>query len=408
MGADGRRPEEYLYDRRKHNCFRWLHLRLTLFPYPRRQKRKTRRETQAAAGSRPNACKQMPTREWAMNCFLKTGIAAGILTLSAAGAFAGNGDTLKTVKQRGELLCPGHNGSYLGFAETDDRGNWKGIDIELCRAIGTAILGDPSKVRIIPLSWEQRWPSLQSGDVDIMIKASGGTLSRDTDLNMQFSNSYYLGTTRVLAHKELELESLKDAEGGTICVMAGTSQEKQLTSYLQQIGIEMEVVAIERTSELEGAYFSGRCDTYIQWGPVLAVSRAASNDPEAHVMLPDIVALEPSVMLMRQGDDNWVDIANWTLSALLFAEQEGITSENIDEMKANPPTVEVGKFLGATPGMGAGLGLSDDWAYNVIKKVGNYSEIFERSLGQESPYKMDRELTALWKDGGVLFPYIID
>lgn len=343
-----------------------------------------------------------------MKTVMKMALGAGFLAASTVTASAGNGDTLKTVQQRGELLCPGHNGSYLGFAEVDDKGNWKGIDIDLCRSVATAIFGDPAKAKIIPLSWEQRWPALQSGDVDIMIKASGGTLSRDTELGLQFSNSYYLGTTQIMAHNELGLESLKDAEGGTICVMAGTSQEKQLTSYLQRLQISMDIVSIEKTSELENAYFSGRCDTYIQWGPVLAVARAASSDPESHVILPDVIALEPEVMLMRQGDDNWVDIANWVLSVLLTAEQEGVTSANVDEMKANPPTIEVGKMLGATPGMGVPLGLSDDWGYNVIKKVGNYSEIFERTLGEGSPYKMERGMTALWKDGGVLYPFVID
>lgn len=343
-----------------------------------------------------------------MTIAIKTGLAALALSLSAGVGLANDGDTLKTVKDRGVLNCPGHNGSYLGFAEVDDKGNWKGIDIELCRAVAAAIFGDATKAKIIPLSWEQRWPALQSGDVDLIIKASGGTLSRDTDLGMQFSMSYYLGTTKVMAHKELELAGLKDADGGTICVPAGTSIERQISSYLQRLGISMELVAIEKTEELDNAYFSGRCDTYAQWGPVLAIARSTRPDPDAHVLLPDVLALEPEVMLMRQGDDNWVDIANWTLSVLLTAEQEGITAANVDEMKANPPTNEIGKMLGVTPGMGKSLGLSDDWGYNVIKAVGNYSEIFDRSLGKDSPYKMDREMTALWKDGGVLFPLVID
>lgn len=343
-----------------------------------------------------------------MNRLMKTAFVAGGLAVSAPAAFAGNGDTLKTVQARGELMCPGDTGSYLGFAEVDDKGNWKGIDIELCHAVATAIFGDPAKSKIVPLSWEQRWPSLQSGDVDIIIKASGGTLSRDTELGLQFSNSYYLGTTKVMAHKELNLETLKDADGGTVCVPAGTSTEQQVSSYLQRIGVKMEIVAIEKNEEVESAYFSGRCDSYAQWGPVLAIARSASDTPDGHVILPDVLASEPEVMILKQGDDNWVDIANWTLSVLLFAEQEGITSANVDEVKANPPSVEIGKMLGLTPGMGKGLGLSDDWAYNVIKNVGNYSEIFERSLGQASPYKMDRDLTALWKDGGVLYPFVID
>ena len=343
-----------------------------------------------------------------MKSLMKTAFGLGALALSAGVSHAGTGDTLKAVQARGQLNCPGDIGSYLGFAEVDDKGVWKGLDIELCHAMATAIFGDPAKANIVPIDWAQRWPALQSGDIDIVIKASGGTLSRDTELGLQFSMSYYLGTTKVMAHKELGLTSLKDAEGGSICVPASTSTERQVASYLEAKGIKMEIVAIEKNEEVEAAYFSGRCDTYAQWGPVLAIAASQSDDPSSHVLLPDVLALEPEVMIARQGDDNWVDVANWTLSALIFAEQEGITSANVDEVKANPPSAEVGKFLGATPGVGKALGLSDDWAYNVIKHVGNYSEIFERSIGQNSPYKMPRDLTALWNAGGVLFPLVFD
>ncbi|MBL4930166.1 amino acid ABC transporter substrate-binding protein [Fuscibacter oryzae] len=343
-----------------------------------------------------------------MTIWIKGAITAGVVALSSVAAHAEAGDTLKAVQARGTLNCPGSIGSYLGFAEVDDKGNWKGLDIDLCRAVATAVFGDPEKVKIVPIDWAQRWPSLQSGDIDIVIKASGGTLSRDTELGLQFSNSYYLGTTKVMAHKELGLTGLKEADGGSICVPAGTSTEQQVTSYLQRLGIKMEVVAIDKTEEIEKAFFSGRCDTYAQWGPVLAIAASQQKDPSAYVLLPDVLATEPEVMIVRQGDDNWLDVANWTLSVMLFAEQEGITSQNVDEMKANPPSTEIGKMLGATPGIGKGLGLSDDWAYNVIKKVGNYSEVFERGLGQGSPYKMPRDLTALWNAGGVLYPFVID
>lgn len=334
-------------------------------------------------------------------------LALGFLPLAAPAQAAG-GKTLDAVKARGVLQCTGHDGSYLGFAEVDDKGNWKGMDIDLCKAMATAVFGDPSKLKVVPISWAQRWPALQSGEVDIIIKASGGTLSRNADLGLQFSSSYFLGTTKVMAHKELNLKSLKDANGGTICIPAGTSQEQQVAAYTQKIGIKLEPVLIEKTEELEQAYFSKRCDLYAQWGPTLAIARAAKGKVEDHVILPDVLAVEPEVMIMRQGDDNWVNIANWMLTTLIFAEQEGITSKNVDEIKAKPTSPQVAKFLGVTPGMGKGLGLSDDWAYNVIKKVGNYGEIFERDMGKDSPYKMDRDLTNLWNNGGVLFPLVID
>lgn len=338
----------------------------------------------------------------------RTILATGALALSAGMAHAEAGDTLRTVQERGTLNCPGDIGSYLGFAEVDDQGNWRGLDIELCRAITTAIFGDPSKANIVPIDWAQRWPSLQSGDIDIVIKASGGTFTRDTELGLQFSNSYYLGTTKVMAPVELGLTTLADAAGGSVCVPAATTIERQVASYLDARGIEMEIVAIENNEELQAAYFSGRCDTFAQWGPTLAIAASQADDPSAHALLPDVLAVEPEVMIMRQGDDNWVDIANWTLSVLLYAEQEGISSANVDEIRANPPTAEIGKLLGVNPGMGTPLGLADDWAYNVIKQVGNYAEVFDRSLGAGTAYGMPRDLTALWNAGGVLYPYVID
>lgn len=317
-------------------------------------------------------------------------------------------ETLKAVLSRGALNCPGHNGSYLGFAEIDDKGNWKGLDIDLCRAMATAVFGTPDKLKIIPLSWVQRWPALQGGDIDILIKISAGTLSRDTELGFQFSNPYYLGATRILAHKKLEISELKEADGGTVCVLAGSVQEKLIANYAQKLDIKLQTVALDKSEELQEAYFSSRCDLYIEFGPTLAITLTKAANPDDHLLLKDTLALSPEVMLVRQNDDAWLDIANWVISALLFAEQEGITSQNVDDIKAAPSSPEIAKFLGAKPGLGKPLGLDDDWAYNVVKHVGNYSELYERNIGMGSPYKMPREINALWQNGGVLYPYVID
>lgn len=337
---------------------------------------------------------------------------AAVVGLGVAGlaspVLADAGPTLTQVQQRGALHCSGHNGSYLGFAEVDDKGNWKGLDIDLCRAVATAIFEDPGKLNVVPISWAQRWPSLQSGDIDLVIKASGGTFSRDTELGLQFSRAYYLGTTKAMVRVDSGITNLAEADGGSVCIPAGTTIERQVASYADRIGIELEPVLFEKTEELREAYYSQRCDIYAQWGPTLAIARSVSDDPSAHVILPDVMALEPEVAIMRQGDDQWVDLVNWVFSALWFAEQEGITQANVDEMKANPPTSEVGKLLGATPGQGGPLGLSDDWAYNVIKTVGNYGEIFERNLGEGSVYKMPRDINNLWNNGGVLYPMVFD
>ncbi|AEQ53785.1 transporter substrate-binding domain-containing protein [Pelagibacterium halotolerans] len=333
-----------------------------------------------------------------------------LLSMAVAGqpALAAPGDTLQGVKERGVLNCTGGDGSNPGMAELDDQGNWQGIDIELCRALAAAIFGNPDAVDIVPISWAQRWPALQSGDVDVIVKSSGGTFSRDTELGFQFSNTYFLGTSNLLARADLGLESLADADGGSVCVLAASSQEKQISSYAERLGIELETITMGNQEELRSAFFSARCDVYIDFGAGTAITHLAADNYDDYVALPDVVALEPQVMIVRQGDDPWLDVVNWTLSAVLFAEQEGVSSENVDEMRDNPPTAEVAKLLGVTPGFGAPLGLEDDWAYNVIKHVGNYAEIYDRSLGEDSSYRMARGLNALWTDGGVLFPYVVD
>ena len=316
--------------------------------------------------------------------------------------------TLKTVLTRGALNCSGHNGSYLGFAEIDDKGNWKGMDIDLCRAVATAIFGSPDKLKIIPISWVQRWPALQGGDIDILIKISAGTLSRDTELGFQFSIPYFLAGTKILAHKKLGITELKEANGGTVCTLAGSVQEKLIANHARRIGIKLQNVTLEKSEELQEAYFSGRCDLFVEFGPTLAITRMKAAKPDDHVLLKDNMAVSPEVMIVRQNDDAWLDIANWVISVLLFAEQEGITSKNVDAMKAAPPSPEIAKLLGARPGMGKALGLDDTWAYNVIKHVGNYAELYDRNVGTGSPYKMPRELNDLWQNGGVLYPYVID
>lgn len=345
-----------------------------------------------------------------MKAFAKIAAASiALATVALSPAYAGIGDTLKAVKERGSLLCTGHNGSYLGLAEVDDKGNWKGFDIDLCRAVSTAIFGGyEDTLKIVPLSWAQRFPAIQSGEVDVIIKATGWTMGRDTELGLQFSNSYMLAPIQVMVRKELGAKTVKDLDGGSVCVPAGTSTERSVAEYMKRIGIKMEFVVSEKTEESEAAYLSGRCDAFAQWDVQLAVLRLKAEDPTQHVILPDAISAEPVSMVARQGDDNWVDVLNYTLTALLFAEENGITSKNVDEMKANPTTPSVGKLLGATPGIGTRLGLSDDWAYNVIKKLGNYSEVWERNVGGESPYKLERGVNALWQDGGVLYPILID
>ncbi|MEM8790197.1 MAG: amino acid ABC transporter substrate-binding protein [Pseudomonadota bacterium] len=343
-----------------------------------------------------------------LRSWTKAAIAAAGLMASGGAAIA-ESPTLKTIQERGTLLCSGHNGSYFGFVEVNDRNEWKGLDIDLCRALTVAVLGDSSKAQIVPLSWAQRFPALQSGDVDVVIKATGWTMGRDTELGLQFSIPYFFGGAQLMARKELGISTSAGLEGGTVCVAAGTTIERIVADHLKSENIEHTMVSFEKTAEVISAYTSGRCDAYAAWGPNLAVVRATQIDnPDTHVILDDKLSSEPISAAMRQGDEEWVDIVNWMLAALIKAEELGVTSANVDEMVANPPNPTVARLLGVDPGMGERLGLRDTWAREMIAEFGNFGEIYERNLGGGSPYKLDRGLNNLWSEGGVLYAPILD
>ncbi|MEM6987409.1 MAG: amino acid ABC transporter substrate-binding protein [Pseudomonadota bacterium] len=334
-------------------------------------------------------------------------VAAAALVLP--GAAKAESPTVQQIKDRGTLLCSGHNGSYFGFVEVNDKNEWKGLDIDLCRALTTAILGDPNANQIVPLSWAQRFPALQSGDVDVIIKATGWTMGRDTELGLQFSLPYFFGGTQFMAHGDLGITQATELDGGTICVEAGTTIERIAANYLSTLGVEHTMVSYESAAELRAAYVANRCDAFAGWGPNLAVLRATEIDnPDAHVILSDQLSSEPISAAMRQGDEEFVDVVNWMLAAMLIAEEEGVTMANVNEMADNPPNPKVARLLGAEPGMGERLGLRDTWAREMIAAVGNFGEVYDRNLGANSPYKLDRGLNNLWSHGGVLYAPILD
>ncbi|MEM7194669.1 MAG: transporter substrate-binding domain-containing protein [Pseudomonadota bacterium] len=339
------------------------------------------------------------------------GLAAGSLvamsTLTSP-AFAAAGDTLKAIQERDSLLCPGHNGSYPPFAIVSDDNKWSGYDIDYCKALAAAVLGSKDKLTVVPLSWAQRFPSLQSGDVDVIIKATGWTMGRDTELGIQFSRPYFVGATQVMMPKELGSTDPEALNGGSLCANAGTSTERLAANFFKSRNIDIEMISFEKSEETRAAYFAGRCDSFVGWGPNLAVVRNSADNPDEHVLMNVALALEPESAAMRQGDDNWVDIVNWMFAATWIAEAKGVTSANVDDMKANPPDDTVAKLLGVTPGIGDRLGLPNDWAYNVIKQVGNSAEIFDNNIGDNSPYKLERGLNGLWSDGGVIVPMVLD
>lgn len=324
-------------------------------------------------------------------------------------AAAEPGKTLKTILDRGQLLCPGHNGSYRGFAEVDDKGNWKGFDIELCRALATMILGAPDKAKIIPLGWAQRFPALQAGEIDASVKLAEWTMTRDTGLKLQFSRPYFLGGTQFIVHKKAAIAKASELAGATVCGEAGTSTIRHASDYLTGLKVKYELVQFEKQEEAQAAYASGRCDAFIGWGPNLAVFKSDAKDgPENNIILPDLIAMGPQSVAVREGDDQFLDVVNWMLSILTTAEAQGVTQENVDKMKASPPNPTVARLLGVDAGLGDRLGLPNDWGYKVIKSHGNYAEIFDRNLGAKSPYKLERGVNNLWTQGGVMYPLTLD
>ncbi|MEM7694074.1 MAG: transporter substrate-binding domain-containing protein [Pseudomonadota bacterium] len=345
-----------------------------------------------------------------MHAILK-GVAGAAVALSmttGANAQADAGETIAMIQERGSLLCTGHNGSYLGFAEVDDDGTWSGFDIEFCKALATALLGSPDALQIIPVSWAQRFPAIQSGDIDVIIKVTGWTMSRDTELGLQFSMPYFIGPTNILVRSEIGATTPEDLEGGVFCINAGTSIERIVADYMGARGIEYEPLNFEKPEELRAALYAGRCDALAGFGPFLAATRFNAPNPEDFEVMDVVLALEPESIAVREGDEAFLDVINWMISSLLFAEEAGITQANVDEMKANPPSSSVERLLGGSPGMGERLGLSDDWMYNVIKAVGNYSEIYDRTVGDGSAYNLPRGPNRLWFDGGLLYPLVLD
>ena len=324
-------------------------------------------------------------------------IAAFAGALITAPAHAG---TLESIKERGELGC-GVSQGLPGFSNPDDMGNWTGIDVELCRAIAAAIFGDVSKVSYRPLSAKERFTALQSGEFDVLIRNTTYTLSRDAALGLDFPAINYYDGQGFMVRSDLEVSSVKELDGATICVNAGTTTELNLADYFRSHGLAFEVVTFEKSDEVVAAYDAGRCDAWTTDNSGLYANRLKLKDPTKHIVLPEIISKEPFGPVVRQGDDPWADVVRWSLYAMLIAEEFGITSQNVDEKIANSENPEVRRLLGVEGSMGEKLGLPNDWAVQIIKLVGNYGEVFDRTIGKDSPLGIDRGLNALWTDGGL-------
>ena len=330
--------------------------------------------------------------------------AVGLATvLASGGALAGK--DLDAIKARGAVICGVPTG-IAGFAVADSQGKWVGLDVDVCRAVSAAIFGDSEKVKYVPLTSQQRFTALQSGEVDLLSNNTTITLQRDTALGLDFTAITYYDGQGFMVNKKLGVKSAKELNGATVCVAPGTTTELNLADYFRANKMTFKPVVIEKVEENRAAFFSGRCDVYTTDVSSLAATRAANvpppATPEEFVVLPEIISKEPLGPMVRHGDNQFADIVRWSLYAMVEAEEYGISSANVDEMlKSDNPTIK--RILGVTPGMGKALGVDERWVYNIVKQVGNYGESFERNVGMGSPLKIERGLNRLWTQGGLQY-----
>ena len=311
------------------------------------------------------------------------------------------GDTLALVRNRGELIC-GVNEGLPGFSNPDDKGRWSGIDVDYCRAVASAIFDDPTKVKFRPLNAKDRFTALQSGEIDILSRNTTWTMSRDTQLGLDFAGVDYYDGQGFIVHKDSGIESAEGLDGATICTQTGTTTELNLADYFRSRGLRYKVLSYEKNDEALAAYDNHRCDAYTTDASGLAAVRLKMKNPEQHRILPEIISKEPLGPAVRQGDPQWADIARWTLFALVNAEELGVTSKNVEEMKKSD-SPRVRRLLGVEGAFGHAIGLSDDWVVRIVRHVGNYGEIFERNVGKETPLGIERGLNALWNKGGIMY-----
>jgi general L-amino acid transport system substrate-binding protein len=327
-------------------------------------------------------------------------IAAAAIGLTAQAASAQA--TLNTVKQRGVLQC-GSNTGLAGFGLPDAQGAWTGLDVEYCRAIAAAIFNDPTKVKFIPLTAKDRFTALQSGEIDILSRNTTWTSSRDTQLGLNFAAINYYDGQGFIARKSLKVNSALELNDAAICVQQGTTTELNLADYFRANKMKLKTVTFASSDEAVKAYDAGRCDAFTTDASGLYAERLRLVNPNDHIVLPEVISKEPLGPAVRHGDDQWFDIAKWVHYAMINAEELGITKANVDDMKKSSDNPDVKRLLGTEGKHGEALGLSNDWAYQIIKQVGNYGESFERTVGQGSPLKIARGLNGLWTKGGLQY-----
>ncbi|HAK63130.1 MAG TPA: amino acid ABC transporter substrate-binding protein [Alphaproteobacteria bacterium] len=332
---------------------------------------------------------------------MRTSLMLGVTAAVMGFAVAASATTLEDVKKKGFVQC-GVSQGLKGFSNPDDKGDWTGIDVDFCRGIAAAIFGDPEKVKFTPLSAKERFTALQSGEIDVLSRNTTWAISRDTALGFDFRGVTFYDGQGFMVRKSSGVKSALELDGATICVLMGTSTPLTLADFFRANNMKYEPVQFEKDDEVVATYESGRCDAYTSDQSGLYANRLTLKNPDEHIVLPEIISKEPLGAVVRHGDNQWGDIVTWTLFAMLNAEELEVSSSNAEGMRAseNP---EIRRLLGTEGKFGEGMGLSDDWAFNIIAKVGNYAEIYDRNVGEKSPLGIPRGLNALWNKGGVQY-----
>src|SRR6266699_5712804 len=335
------------------------------------------------------------TRLWIRVVFA-AGVGLGL------GGVAQAGPTLDKVKQAGQISC-GVGTGIAGFMAPDSQGRWSGFFVDMGRALSAAMFADPDKVKYVPLTAQQRFAALQSGEVDLLSNNTTWTLTRDTELGFNFAPVVFYDGQGFMVPKKLGVKTAKELNGATVCVAPGTTTELNLADYFRANKMEFKPVVIEKVDEIYAAFFSGRCDVMTGDASALAAQRTGrASNPDDYMILTERISKEPLAPVVRHGDEQWHDIVDWVIYALIEAEERGMTQKNVDDMlKSDDPGLK--RVLGVTPGMGKALGLDEKWAYNAIKAVGNYGEIFDKHLGLASPLKLERGYNNLWTKGGLIY-----
>lgn len=333
-----------------------------------------------------------------MNKWMTTVAVAGLIGSITTAASA---DTFDSVKKKGFLQC-GVSTGLPGFSNPDSKGNWQGLDVDMCRAVAAAVLGDASKVKYVPLTAKERFTALQSGEIDLLSRNTTWTETRDTSLGLNFAGVDYYDGQGFLISKKLGIKSATELDGAAICIQAGTTTELNLADYFRVHGMKYQPVVFDNSDQTVKGFEAGRCDVLTSDRSQLYALRIKLADPSKAMVLPEVISKEPLGPVVRQGDDKWFNIVKWSLFAAIDAEEMGITSKNVDSMKKSKnPSIR--RFVGVEGSLGDNLGLKADWSAQIIKQVGNYGEWFKRNVGEDSPLKIDRGINALWTKGGIMY-----